>query len=56
MVTPAGNLVVENSFRYQACDDSRCYIPEDVPLEWRFKYQGGVDRQRAPLELQRKPQ
>jgi hypothetical protein len=53
LVTPTGSLVVKGSFRYQACDDSKCYIPEDVLLEWRFKYQG-LDRQRAPLELQRK--
>jgi hypothetical protein len=55
LVTPPGNLVVEGSFRYQAYDDSRCYIPEDVPLEWRFKYQG-AGPSAGPLELQRKPQ
>jgi hypothetical protein len=55
LLTPSGELIVKGSFRYQACDDRKCYIPEDVPLEWRFKYQG-LDRQRAPLELQRKPQ
>jgi hypothetical protein len=29
-------------------------MPEDVPLVWRFKYEG-LDRQRAPSEFQRKP-
>jgi hypothetical protein len=54
LVTPAGELILKGSFRYQACDDRKCYVPEDVPLEWRFQYVG-LDRQRAPSELQRKP-
>jgi DsbC/DsbD-like thiol-disulfide interchange protein len=49
----SGELTVKGSFRYQACDDRKCYIPQDVPLEWRFKYEG-LDRQRAPSEFQRK--
>jgi hypothetical protein len=52
LVSPSGELVVKGSFRYQACDDRKCYIPQDVPLEWHFRYQG-LDRQRAPLEFQR---
>ena len=54
LVSPAGNVIVRGSFRYQACDDRKCYMPEDVPLVWRFKYEG-LDRQRAPSEFQRKP-
>ena len=54
LVSPDGEVIVRGSFRYQACDDRKCYIPEDVPLEWRFKYEG-LDRQRAPSEFQRKP-
>jgi hypothetical protein len=54
LVTPSGELILKGSFRYQACDDRKCYVPQDVPLEWRFKYEG-LDRQRAPLEFQRKP-
>jgi hypothetical protein len=54
LVSPSGELVVKGSFRYQACDDRKCYIPQDVPLEWRFKYEG-LDRQRAPAQFQRKP-
>jgi hypothetical protein len=53
LVTPTGELIVKGSFRYQACDDRKCYVPQDVPVEWRFKYLG-LDRQRAPSELQRK--
>jgi hypothetical protein len=54
LVTPSGELILKGSFRYQACDDRKCYVPQDVPLEWRFKYEG-LDRQRAPSEFQRKP-
>ncbi len=54
LVTSAGEVIVNGAFRYQACDDRRCYVPEDVPLVWRFKYEG-LDRQRAPSEFQRKP-
>jgi hypothetical protein len=54
LVSPGGELVVKGTFRYQACDDRKCYIPQDAPLEWHFKYEG-LDRQRVPSELQRKP-
>lgn len=54
LVTSTGGVIVKGSFRYQACDDRKCYVPEDVPLEWRFKYEG-LDRQRVPSELQHKP-
>ena len=53
LVTPAGELIVKGTFRYQACDDRTCYIPQTVPLEWRFKYQG-LDLTRVPAELQHK--
>ena len=54
VVSPGGEVIVKGLFRYQACDDRKCYVPEDVPLVWRFKYEG-LDRQRAPSEFQRKP-
>ena len=54
LVSPAGEVIVKGSFRYQACDDRKCYVPQEVPLEWRFKYEG-LDRQRAPSEFQHKP-
>jgi hypothetical protein len=54
LVSASGDLVVKGSFRYQACDDRKCYVPQDVPLEWRFKYEG-LDRQRAPSQFQREP-
>ena len=52
--TPDAELIVKGSLRYQACDDRTCFIPQTVPLEWRFKYEG-LDRQRVPTELQHKP-
>ena len=54
LVTPSGEVIVKGTFRYQACDDRKCYVPEAVPLEWRFKYEG-LDRTRVPSELQHKP-
>ncbi len=53
LVTSTGDVIIKGSFRYQACDDRKCYVPEEVPVEWRFKYEG-LDRQRAPSEFQRK--
>jgi hypothetical protein len=53
LVSPAGDLVLKGSFRYQACDDSKCYIPQDVPLEWHFHFEG-LERERVPADLQRK--
>jgi hypothetical protein len=54
LASPTGELTVKGVFRYQACDDRKCYVPQDVPLEWRFHFEG-LDRQRTPSELQRKP-
>ena len=53
LVTPAGELVLKGSFRYQACDDRECYIPQTVPLEWHFHFEG-LERERVPEDLQRK--
>ncbi len=50
---PPGELVVEGKFRYQACDDRECFIPETVPLKWVLHVEA-LDRQRAPTDLQRK--
>jgi hypothetical protein len=53
LVSPNGDLVLKGSLRYQACDDRQCFLPETVPLEWRFHFEGMV-RERVPAELQRK--
>ncbi len=46
-------FVIEGSFRYQACDDKKCYIPETIELKWPLRFEPH-DSQRAPVELQRK--
>lgn len=48
-----GKLVIKGSLRYQACDDKVCYLPQTVPLEWRFELEQH-DRTRAPEEIRRK--
>ncbi len=44
-------LIVEGTFRYQACDDKMCFPPTSVPLKWVFQVERH-DPQRAPAELQ----
>jgi hypothetical protein len=52
--TAVRTLTVERTFRYQACDSEKCYLPRSVPLKWIFKIDK-LDSQRGPAELQRKP-
>jgi hypothetical protein len=40
---------------HRGCDDSKCYIPETVPLEWHFHF-AALERERVPADLQRKLQ
>ncbi len=54
LLDSSGNLTVEGTLRYQACDDRLCYIPQELPLKWTFQYQD-FDRRRVPKELQRQP-
>ena len=49
----SGQIVLEGSFRYQACDDRQCFVPETVPLKWTFRLEQ-MDTERAPVELRRK--
>ena len=49
-----GEMALEGSLRYQACDDHECYIPETVPLKWTFNFEP-LDRERVPTEIQHKP-
>lgn len=48
-----GELTVEGKFRYQACDDRQCFLPETVPLKWVLRVEA-LDRQRAPSDIQHK--
>lgn len=52
---PAGQLVIEGTLKYQACDDRLCYVPQSVPLKWTFQVDA-PDRERPPAQLQRKMQ
>lgn len=53
VVDPGGaTITLEGSFRYQACDDKVCYVPETVPLKWTFPV-APLDSERAPKELRR---
>ena len=31
------SLTIKGTLRYQACDDKICYLPANVPVEWRVK-------------------
>ncbi len=53
LLSPSGDLTLDGTLRYQACDDRVCYIPQDLPLKWTLHYVP-LDRQRVPEELQRK--
>ena len=53
LMSAAGELVLKGSFRYQACDDRECFIPQTVPLEWHFRFEG-LDRERAPESMRRR--
>ncbi len=48
------NLKVSANFRYQACDDKECYVPETVPLTWTVHVQP-LDRVRVTADAQKKP-
>jgi hypothetical protein len=52
-VDSSGHFKVQSTLRYQACDDRICYIPQEMPVQWTFRYEE-LDRQRLPPELQRK--
>jgi hypothetical protein len=54
LLNERGEMVLEGSLRYQACDDHECYVPETVPVKWTFKFEP-LDRERVPTELQRQP-
>ncbi len=47
------SLVVEGTFRYQACDDKECYIPEQLPVRWSVNLLE-MDRGRVPENMRHK--
>jgi hypothetical protein len=36
-ISPEGELAIEGTLHFQACDDTVCYAPQKVPLEWKIK-------------------
>lgn len=53
LVDQKGEFTVQGTLRYQACDETKCYIPASAPVQWTFRYQE-LDRQRVAPELRRK--
>ncbi|MBI4463759.1 MAG: redoxin domain-containing protein [Acidobacteria bacterium] len=45
---------LSGQFRYQACDDKICYLPQDIPLEWTLQVEP-LDTQRVPEAIQHPP-
>lgn len=48
-----GTITIEGKFRYQACDDRKCYVPEEIPVRWTFRYEAH-DTTRVPESLRSK--
>jgi hypothetical protein len=48
------SLTIEGTFRYQACDDRECFLPQDIPLRWTFAI-GQMDTTRVPTEIRVRP-
>jgi thiol:disulfide interchange protein DsbD len=48
-----GEVTIEGRFRYQACDDRMCYIPQNVPLKWQLSVER-PDTERSPTPLRKK--
>jgi peroxiredoxin len=47
------NLKIAGKFRYQACDDRECFLPESLPVEWTVHVLP-FDRTRVSEEVRRK--
>jgi DsbC/DsbD-like thiol-disulfide interchange protein len=49
---PPGDVAIQGSLRYQACDERQCFPPETVALQWTVRV-AAFDRERAPVESRR---
>jgi len=47
------DLTISGTFRYQACDDQECFLPESIPIHWTI-HVPPLDRERVPVDIQRK--
>ena len=52
MLDARGDLIIDGTFRYQACDDQECFLPETVPVHWTVHFRP-LDRIRVPEDLSR---
>jgi hypothetical protein len=46
-------MMLEGTFRCQACDDRECYAPVNVPLKWTLRVEE-METQRVPEALRRR--
>lgn len=44
----AGKLTIEGTFRYQACDNRMCYLPETLPMTWTLAVEQRGSRPSPP--------
>ena len=47
------NLAIVGKLDYQACDQTKCYLPTSVPVKWQLLVQP-LDRTRAPVDIRHK--
>jgi Disulphide bond corrector protein DsbC len=46
-------FTITGKLEYQACDDTKCYMPASVPVKWQLQV-FPLDRTRAPVEIRHK--
>jgi hypothetical protein len=46
-------LTIVGKMDYQACDETKCYLPTSVPVKWQLEVRP-LDRTRAPVEIRHK--
>jgi hypothetical protein len=54
LLDPQSRFTLRGKFRYQACDDKLCYLPQSLDLSWTLEFEQH-DRTRAPEAVRRKP-
>ena len=45
---PAGTQTIKGTIRYQACDDTICYLPQTVAVSWRVEVRERPIKSQAP--------
>jgi hypothetical protein len=46
-------LTIIAKLEYQACDQTKCYLPTSIPVKWQLQV-SPLDRTRAPLDIRHK--